>query len=142
VARTVSVHLRFDNQQSEGRRQSVDFGLDDDEAIGSLAEALADTLPWHGAVRLVGVSASGLQPRAQVGAQLAFSFDDAPLVERTRTQQLDRAALTEAVDELRRRFGDEAVATGRDLGRDGLDVRRQRDRSAFGPDASSDTQRP
>lgn len=140
MARTVSVHLRFDSLEDVGRRQSVDFGLDDDDAIGALAQALALSVPRPGPVRLVGVSVASLAAKDQTVAQMAFAFDDAPTVEQSRARQLDRAALTDVVDEVRRRFGDGSVGTGRDFGQQGVDVRRQRDRSAFGPDQSSDTQ--
>ena len=144
VTRTVSVHVRCDDLSQVGRRQTVDFGLDDDEALGHLVEALFDTLDIAGPMRLLGVSASGLTPRETATAQLSFDLRDggSNAVAESRDRQIRREVLTDVVDDLRRRFGTSAVGVGRDFAAGVVDVREQRDRHAFGPDGESSTQRP
>ncbi|HEV2426793.1 MAG TPA: hypothetical protein VGS61_01095, partial [Acidimicrobiales bacterium] len=47
--------------------------------------------------------------------------------------QVEREALRDALDEVRRRFGRTAVGAGSDLGEGGVEVADQRGRSPFGP---------
>jgi DNA polymerase-4 len=143
VARTVSVTLRFDDMSSTGRSQTLPFGVDDDEAVGDVATALVATIERRGAVRLLGVSASTLAPRDHNQVQLAFELERAGPVDESRSHQARRAALNDAIDDLRRRFGRSAIGSGLDLGRDGLRVGTQRGDHAFGPSGDeSDTHRP
>lgn len=140
VARTITVVVRFDDFTSVSRSQTLSFGVDDEYAIGAVAAALLGSIDLVGAVRLLGVHASSFRDRHDNQVQLTLGVplestdarDRAAQVSRER--QMDHAALRDAVDELRRKFGRRAVATAGDLGRRGLDVATQRGSHAFGPD--------
>ncbi len=138
VARTLTVLVRFDDATQVSRSQTVGYGLDDEGALLELAEALAGSIELSGAVRLLGLHASGLRARAGEGVQLrlplgAAAPDDGP-GDRARARQVERAALRDAIDEVRRRFGRDALATAGELGADGVEVATQRGRHPFGPE--------
>ncbi len=138
VARTLTVLARFDDGTQVSRSQTVGYGLDDEEALLELAEALAGAIELVGAVRLLGLHASGLRAHAEEGVQLRLALgsvpaEDAP-EDRARARQAERAALRDAIDEVRRRFGRDALATAGELGAEGVDVATQRGRHPFGPD--------
>ncbi len=141
VAHTISITVRYDDLSSIGRSQSVDFGLDDDAAVTTIARALLETVPLNAPVRLFGVSASGL--RAKSGSEVQLSFDVASTgssESTARTQQATRAALSDAIDDLRRRFGRSVIGLGTDLVEGEIEIAQQRGRHPFGPEA--DIQRP
>ena len=90
-----------------------------------------------GGVRLCGVACSSLEPVGG-GVQLAFALEDPADVRRAaertaRRRQGDLAALREAVDELRRRHGADAVGTMADLRDSGIVVEPRRREDAWGP---------
>ncbi len=139
VARTVSIQIRFDDRTSVSRSQTLPFGVDDAAGLAAVAEALAASVPLGQAVRLIGLYGSGLVARARNAVQLALDVDESGAgrvgaVEASRAHQAAGEALRDALDEIRERFGSDAVATGADLGEEGLRVARRRER-AFGPDA-------
>ena len=145
VANTISIGLRFDDLSSVSRAQTLNFGIDDDAAICEIASALMESIPFSGAVRLLGVGASSLHQRDGNQVQLAFHLagDDANDSEsRTRMLQATRGALNDAVDDLRRRFGRSIIGVGSDLGDGGVDIAVQRGAHGYGLTADSDNQRP
>jgi DNA polymerase IV len=136
VANTVTVIVRFDDLTSVTRSQTLSFGLDDDAALGVVAAALADAVDARGPVRLLGVHVSSLRPREGSQLQLSFNLDDAGAVaDATRALQAGRAALNDAVDDLRRRYGRSVIGQGADFATGEVDVAVQRGAHAFGPDA-------
>ncbi len=142
VARTVGLVVRYDDLSSVSRSQTLPFGVDDDEAVASIATALLSTVDLHAAVRLLGLHASNFLDRADNQMQLSFGLEeasDAPpsVTEASRGHQVDRAALRDAIDEIRERFGRTSLGTASELREDGLEVVTQRGRHAFGPDSSS-----
>ena len=146
VAHTISVVIRFDDLHSVRRSQTLSFGVDDEGAIAGVAEALAESVPLNAAVRLAGVSASSLRAREGSQVQLAFDLSSAPetlsVEAASRAAQANRAALRDAIDDLRQRFGRSVIAQGSDLTSAEVHVERQRGSHAFGPstEGSSDTQ--
>lgn len=140
VARTISVVVRYDDFTGVTRAQTLPFGIDDEEAVAAIAEALVATVDLSQAVRLVGVHASGLIAPDQNALQLSFGLegDEADLrqraTQRSLERQVSREALRDAVDEVRRRFGRTAVASGSDLSEVGVDVATQRGKTMFGPE--------
>ncbi len=137
VARTLTLLVRFDDGTQVSRSQTVGYGLDDEGALLELAEALAGSVELVGAVRLLGLHASGLRARTGEGLQLRLPLGapatDAP-EDRARARQAERAALRDAIDEVRRRFGRDALATAGELTADGVEVATQRGRHPFGPE--------
>ncbi len=149
VAHTISVVVRFDDLSSLSRSETLTFGVDDDAAVAAIAMALVESVDLRGAVRLLGVGASTLRQRSTNELQLAFELTDANgddaqgAGERSRALQANRAALNDAVDDLRRRFGTSSIGVGSDLLDGAIDVATQRGRHAFGPEAGDiDNQRP
>jgi DNA polymerase-4 len=67
-ARTVTTKLRYHDFSIRSRSTTVAAGLDDGERIGEIACSLLDRALDHrpGALRLVGVAVSGLQPHRQL----------------------------------------------------------------------------
>ena len=136
VARRVSVHVKFDDLTSVSRSHTVPYGLDDEEAIYAVANELLDTVERHQPVRLLGVYLSLFAPREATTTQLTFNLATDGGAMSSEERQLRSEALKEALDDVRRRFGRSAVGTGIDFDRGALEVATQRDRHAFGPDAT------
>ena len=140
VARTISVVVRYDDFTGVTRAQTLPFGIDDEEAVAAIAEALVATIDLDQAVRLVGVHASGFISPDRNALQLSFGLagDEADLrqraTQRSLERQVSRGSLREAVDEVRRRFGQTAVAQGSDLSTEGVEIAGQRGKTMFGPE--------
>lgn len=140
-ARCVTLKLKYDDMTSITRSHTVDFGIDDDEAVARIAELLASTAPQRGGVRLCGVSCTSLED-GEAAVQLAFALADPVAGERAadvaaRHRQGDLAALRAAVDEVRRRHGTTAVATAAELSDAGIAVEPRRREDAWGPSSST-----
>jgi hypothetical protein len=122
------------------RSQTLPFGVDDDDAIASIAHALVASVDLSNSVRLLGLYASSFLERSDNHIQLAFGLEATSSDEKSsatvssREQQVDRAALRDAIDEIRRRFGRTSLGTASELNEHGLDVVTQRGRHAFGPE--------
>ncbi len=146
VARTLSVVVRYDDWTNVTRSQTLAFGVDDEYAIYAVGEALVQSLDTSRSVRLLGVHASNFLNRGDNAVQLSFGFETgaasvAPLRVTPLPTQVEREALRDALDEVRRRFGRTAVATLSELGADGIDVATQRGRYAFGPSGEESPKR-
>ena len=141
VARTITVIVRFDDRTSVSRSQTLSFGIDDEDAVEALGDALLQSVDLSRSVRLLGLHASGFLQRSENQMQLSFGIETASLdakagaVAISRDRQVDNAALRDAIDEVRRRFGRTSLATANELGDQGVDVATQRGRHAFGPEA-------
>ena len=145
VARTISLMVRYDDLTSVTRSQTLAFGIDDVAAMTALGEALVQSIPSRGAVRLLGLYASSFTPREANEVQLRFAGLDegSSPVEEGRRRQVGHEALRDAIDDVRAKFGVGAVALASELGPDGLRVDRQRGSEPFGPrsggESSSDS---
>jgi DNA polymerase-4 len=136
VARRVSVHVKFDDLTSLSRSHTVPYGIDDEEAVDAVASELLHTIERHQPVRLLGVYLSVFSPREETSTQLTFDLTSSAGEITSEERQLRSESLKEALDDVRRRFGRSAVGTGIDFDRGALDVATQRDRHAFGPEAT------
>jgi DNA polymerase IV len=141
-ARCVTLKVKFDDFSLVTRSRTVDFAIDDDEAVAALAALLVDSVPQRGGIRLLGVSCSSLEEGASA-LQLAFDLDDPVDARRAvdvevRHRQGDLAELRAAVDEVRRRHGSAAVGVASGLGKGGLVVEPRRREDAWGPGADED----
>jgi hypothetical protein len=138
----VTLKVKFDDFSICSRSHTVDFGVDDEEAVASIASLLVADVPQRGGVRLLGVACSSLEAGASA-VQLAFELSD-PVEERravdvvARHRQGDLIALRAAVDELRRRHGPSAVATAAELSESGIVVEPRRREDAWGPKVDDD----
>jgi len=133
----VTLKVKFDDFSIITRSHTVEFAVDDDEAVIALAVHLADDVPLRGGIRLCGVSCTSLES-GETGVQLAFALAD-PLDARravdveARHRQGDLGALRAAIDELRRRHGATAVATASELRPGGIIVEPRRSEDPWGP---------
>lgn len=140
VARTISVVVRFDDRTNVSRSQTISFGVDDEDAIEAIGDALVQTVDVSRAVRLLGLHASGFLERSENQMQLSFAVDAPTLDPKasaaavSRLRQVDNEALRDAIDEVRRRFGRTSLARANELNDGGIDVATQRGRHAFGPE--------
>ncbi|MCU1448992.1 MAG: dinB, partial [Acidimicrobiales bacterium] len=119
AGRTVTVKVRFADFQTITRSRTVPDAVDTGFSVAAVACDLLRQVDPSPGVRLLGVSASNLVERP--ARQL--SLDDA-------VQPWDEA--TRAVDEVRRRFGDDAVGPASMVGKEGLQVKRRGDQQ-WGP---------
>ncbi len=157
LARTITVKVKLGDFSLVTRAHTMAVGLDTGTAIGAIAAALLDAVELPMGARLLGVSASGLQP-ASADRQLRFELDGsssggpsaggpsaggpsaggpsagAPgrgAVDAARRQEHWRE-VTAAVDAIRRRFGTAAVGTVSMVGPDGIVVPARRE-APWGP---------
>lgn len=101
AARTITVKVRFTDFTSITRSATVTDPLDTGPTILAVARRLLETVDPTPGVRLLGVAGSQLVSGAR---QLALGFDD----EAARPEAWREAS--GAIDEIRRRFGDTAIA--------------------------------
>jgi DNA polymerase-4 len=146
VARTLTVVLRFDDLTSLSRSQTLPFGVDDESALTTLAQALAGSVDLSRPVRLLGLYASSFLERDTNPVQLSFGVlvaDDArdDAVERSRDHQVTSATLRDALDDIRQRYGSTSVGVVSDLAANGLRIERQRGSHAFGPEGPTTPER-
>src|SRR5215218_8897159 len=114
VGRTVTVKVRFGSFTTISRSATSHDGLDVGHAIAAVARTLLDTVDPAPGVRLLGVAVSGLTPA--VGEQLSLDDDAAGGGWSTATQ---------AVDDVRHRFGPTAIGPASLVGSDGLKLTRR-----------------
>jgi multidrug efflux pump subunit AcrB len=114
-ARTITVKLRDADFRTRQAGRTVRDGVESDRAIYMTARELLATLRSRRrtGARLVGILASQLVPAGQDGAaQLAMFEETAATLETDRDRRLSRAA-----DDVRQRFGRNAVQPGKLLDR-------------------------
>ena len=106
-ARVIAIKLRYDDFVTVNRQRSLATGIDGDTTIYESARALLSAALRERSrpVRLIGVGVTGLTERE---GQLALLDDvDGP----------DDSAVSGAIDKIRERYGDEAIARGRVVAR-------------------------
>jgi DNA polymerase IV len=128
-AHTVTVKIKLSNFEQHTKSLTLEEGLDDHQAIYEVASMLLGEHDISAGVRLMGISASSLRPRGGP-KQLHLGLDAGPSVDPLATQEA-RFELQEALDDIKKRFGKQAVGTANLLGGDGLTSLGQRD-VAFG----------
>ena len=106
-ARVIAIKLRYDDFVTVNRQRSLSTGIDGDTTIYESARALLSAALRERSrpVRLIGVGVTGLTERE---GQLAL-LDDA--------EDPDDSAVSGAIDKIRERYGDEAIARGRVVAR-------------------------
>jgi DNA polymerase-4 len=123
TGRTVTIKVRFHDFRTITRSVTLPAAADTGPVIARAAKELLDVVDPSSGVRLLGVSVSTL-------------MDDA-----ARQLSLDDAAhpgwddASRAVDDIRRRFGDDAIVPATLRGPDGIRVKRRGDQQ-WGPTAS------
>ncbi len=132
--RTISVKAKDAAFKVRTRSHTLRLAIDDHVAIFEVARALLDDHDVSEGIRLLGLSVSNLEDATEpIQLLLDVGDDDEPDVRAEQLQQ-ERAALEEAIDEIRARFGRHALGAASSLEREGLRVPSQRD-VPFGPRA-------
>jgi DNA polymerase-4 len=132
--RTVSVKAKDTAFKIRTRSQTLRLAIDDHVAIFEVARALLDEHDVSEGIRLLGLSVSNLEDAAEP-IQLLLDVGDDELPEAKAEQlQQERAALEEAIDEIRARFGRHVLGAASSLETEGVRVPSQRD-VPFGPSA-------
>jgi DNA polymerase-4 len=146
-ARTVTVKIRFGDFTMVTRSHSVAVPIDAAPAVGAVARTLLESVDVSAGIRLLGVSLSGFTGTG-AGVQLSLLGDEDPGPEGSRASGPDWSAtdgtverlqqswsgVTDAVDDIRSRFGRASVGPASLMGRDGLRVRERGD-AQWGPQA-------
>ena len=111
-ARVIAIKLRYDDFVTVNRQRSLGSGIDGDTTIYESARALLNAAlrERNRPVRLIGVGVSGLNERE---GQLALLDEVA---------EPDDSVVSGAIDKIRERYGDEAIARGRVTERRSLPV--------------------
>jgi DNA polymerase-4 len=125
AGRTVTLKVRFGTFETITRSRTVPVPVDAGPAVARVAMELLDAIDPSPGIRLLGVSVSNLGPRP--AEQLRLDGERAD----------PEPAVAQAVDEVRRRFGERAVGPATLLREDGLAVRRRGDQQ-WGPSLGSE----
>lgn len=113
----VTLKLKFDIYHTHTAQRQLDAPTDDEHVFGRVAKELLHTLWRDGTgVRLVGVGISGFD--GAVARQLDLFESNEREAHSSTTRDL--RALSVATDEIRQRFGNQALSYGRDLRFDNL----------------------
>ena len=109
---TVTLRVKYDACHARTAQRGLARPTDDELEFGPVAQELLDEVWTEGmSLRLVGVGLSGFGEKAVRPQQLTLFDERTPGGHEMR----DRSALSRVTDSLRDRFGDEALAYGRDL---------------------------
>ena len=134
--RTITVKIKMGDFTMRTRSHTMVSGLDDHVAIFEVGIALLGSLEVDEGVRLLGLTASNLEDSSQptqLTLQMPGSVDGSEPVSATPAAlQQGRAALEDAVAEIRDRFGPGSLGSAAMLTRRGVVVPAQRD-VPFGP---------
>ena len=123
AGRTVTIKVRFGDFRTITRSRTVPVAVDAGPALARVAVELLEAVDPSPGVRLLGVGVSNLAPRPAEQLRLEEGTTAA------------EPAVAQAVDDVRRRFGDRAVGPAALLrGGDGLAVKRRGDQQ-WGPSA-------
>ena len=123
VGRTVQLKIRFGDFTTITRSTTLAVAVDDSRSLLEAGRGLLALVDPAQGVRLLGLSVSGLSS----DASRQLTFDEA--ISGPGWQQADRT-----IDEIRARFGDEAIGPAVASGPDGLRLKR-RGAQQWGPDA-------
>jgi DNA polymerase-4 len=107
VARTVQLKVRFADFRTVTRSRTLGEPTDLAAELAGTARDLLDSLDLGGGVRLLGVSAQHLGPASAQQRTLVFEGDDSG----REAARAARAAFERSVDQVRGRFGQDAVIT-------------------------------
>jgi DNA polymerase IV len=133
AGRTVTVKVRFGDFTTITRSHSVPAPVEAGQVIAAVATRLVDAVDVSPGVRLLGVGVSSLSRAAVVPAQqLALTLSEDDPAGSTALASADWSEATMAVDAVRRRFGDAAVAPAAVVEKGHLRVKRPGD-TQWGP---------
>jgi DNA polymerase-4 len=146
AARTVQIKVRFGDFHTITRAVTLDEPVATGPAVAAAAQRLLATVDVSAGVRLLGTSASGLGPPPARQLRLDLETENATGPgSPTGPDQPDPRSpdpsgwedASQAVDDIRRRYGDQSIGPARLLGSSGLRPTR-RGQQAWGPDRPDD----
>jgi DNA polymerase-4 len=123
VARTIQLKVRFGDFTTITRSTTLAVSVDDSHSLLEAGRQLLELVDPAQGVRLLGLSVSGLSS----DSSKQLTFDEA--TSGPGWQEADRM-----IDEIRARFGDDAIGPAISAGPDGLRLKR-RGNQQWGPDA-------
>ena len=123
VARTIQLKVRFGDFTTITRSTTLAVSVDDSHSLLEAGRQLLELVDHAQGVRLLGLSVSGLSS----DSSKQLTFDEA--TSGPGWQEADRM-----IDEIRARFGDDAIGPAISAGPDGLRLKR-RGNQQWGPDA-------
>jgi DNA polymerase-4 len=131
-ARTVTVKVKFKDLSLQTRSHTLGRAITTGGAIGQVAAALLSGIDPGEGIRLLGVSASGLQEGG--GAQLSFDLGDGrdEGTQSATSREQSWQDVTAAVDAIRTRFGKDSVGSATMVTEEGVQVPARRD-APWGP---------
>ncbi len=140
AGRTVTIKVRYPDFTTVTRSHTLQAGVDTAPALTAVATALLDSVDIDAGVRLLGLSASGLEPTS-VTRQLTLELQHQDQEQGAGTLrapglQTSWKEVTAAVDAIRRRFGQTAVGPASAAGAHGIEVT-ERHQAQWGPAAPS-----
>ena len=109
ACRTVQLKVRSPELRSVSRSQTLTESTDVGKVIADTAVALLDRLDTSGGVRLIGVAATGLAPPGPEQLELLHSLEEVGAPD---DLVVPWGRVSAAMDEIRARFGTEAIAPG------------------------------
>jgi DNA polymerase-4 len=124
VGRTVQLKVRFGDFTTITRSSTLAVAIDDSRSLLEVGRELLELIDPSQGVRLLGLSVSGLS----TDASRQLTFDEA--LSGPGWQEADRT-----IDEIRARFGENAIGPALATGPDGLRLKR-RGAQQWGPDAN------
>lgn len=143
TARTITVKVKFADFSLITRSHTLTSGIDTAAAFSAVAGALLEPIDAGPGVRLLGLSASGLEERApETASQMTFELESVPPEgeEAVRLQTGWRDVIA-AVDAIRARYGRTSVGSVAMLDEDGLHIPARRE-APWGPSADDPASTP
>jgi DNA polymerase-4 len=140
AGRTVSIKVRFHDFRTITRSVTAVEPIDSGHAIAGAARSLLDAVDPAPGVRLLGVSVSGLA----AGATRQLTLDDAAEADRAGAggdEESRWSDASDAMDQIRDRFGPAAIGPASAVGERGLRVKREGDQQ-WGPTERGSEPRP
>lgn len=140
AGRTVNIKVRFHDFRTITRSVTRPEPIDSGHAIAGAARSLLDVVDPASGVRLLGVSVSGLV----TGATRQLTLDDAAQADRAGAggdEDSRWSDASEAMDQIRDRFGPASIGPASVVGERGVRVKRQGDQQ-WGPTERGAEKRP
>ncbi len=133
AGRTVTVKVRYGDFTTITRSHSLRRPVASSTELVKIATALLSAIEVHQGVRLLGVSVSSLETRADVAGEQLALVDLAALAEgQVHSTLAGRTDVDAAVDAIRERYGTASVGPAALVGRSGLRVKQLGD-AQWGP---------
>ena len=131
TGRTVTLKIRYGDFRTMTRSKTLAKGIQDGQALASIAGKLLASIELGDGIRLMGIGVSNLSPCDEEPVQMQLFAESQD--ERHERDEAERwRSATGAIDSIRDRFGDSAVAPAATMGPGGIRLKRAGD-TQWGP---------